>query len=105
MELTIQAPCMSENRATCGCRFYVSPNRRLVVGLFATARVANTTVQSSGSVFPSNGCAASFFGLYHTIFLNNPPLDAGIGANPLSEPAAPAAVPGSRFRAHEREDA
>ena len=43
--------------------------------------------------------------LYRKIFLDNPPLDAGIGANTLSEPAAPPEVPGSRFRAHEREDA
>jgi hypothetical protein len=42
---------------------------------------------------------------YRKIFLDNPPLDAGIGANTLSEPAAPPEVLGPRFRAHEGEDA
>jgi hypothetical protein len=47
----------------------------------------------------------NFQRLYRREFLDNPPLDAGIGATSLSEPADPPELRGPRFRAHEREDA
>jgi hypothetical protein len=47
----------------------------------------------------------NFQRLYRREFLDNPPLDAGIGAKSLWEPADPPELGGPRFRAHEREDA